>query len=475
MDRQDSWKRTEDMEIDLKDLLYRLCMQWKQIAVTVFVSVILFTGCSYLRRNTEIRTVESEVYELELTEEEEWDVESAVKLNDEIKELEKYLRNSIIMQIDPYNKNKVVMLYSIGSMKGQELQKITESYLNFIVNGGAAEKLKKADSASWKMDIKYLSELVTAYQKTYSLPYQAVVQDTADDIPAEAVFYVEITGKNEQQAWNLAMDMQSVLKSHSVEIKKMAGSHKLTLLSIEKGVQTDGVLQTQQNEKRNLLTASRQNLKGMTDAFHNVQMEKFQDISGIESSLEKTENGHAGFSIKSILIVIAGSIFIYCCVYGCIYLFRDTIKSPGEIKRLYLFPFFGSMHLKKKTGRAGSRHFAAYQKKQEQEMMQMLGRVKLSCKKQGITKICMASDYSFSSQEKDCIAEMTDKLRQCGIDMITVDNVNRNAALWDSVVEAGSVLVACRIGVTTHRAIDEEMSFYQENGMEVLGAAAWIL
>ena len=282
MDRQDSWKRTEDMEIDLKDLLYRLCMQWKQIAVTVFVSVILFTGCSYLRRNTEIRTVESEVYELELTEEEEWDVESAVKLNDEIKELEKYLRNSIIMQIDPYNKNKVVMLYSIGSMKGQELQKITESYLNFIVNGGAAEKLKKADSASWKMDIKYLSELVTAYQKTYSLPYQAVVQDTADDIPAEAVFYVEITGKNEQQAWNLAMDMQSVLKSHSVEIKKMAGSHKLTLLSIEKGVQTDGVLQTQQNEKRNLLTASRQNLKGMTDAFHNVQMEKFQDISGIE-------------------------------------------------------------------------------------------------------------------------------------------------------------------------------------------------
>jgi len=223
MDRQDSWKRTEDMEIDLKDLLYRLCMQWKQIAVTVFVSVILFTGCSYLRRNTEIRTVESEVYELELTEEEEWDVESAVKLNDEIKELEKYLRNSIIMQIDPYNKNKVVMLYSIGSMKGQELQKITESYLNFIVNGGAAEKLKKADSASWKMDIKYLSELVTAYQKTYSLPYQAVVQDTADDIPAEAVFYVEITGKNEQQAWNLAMDMQSVLKSHSVEIKKNGG------------------------------------------------------------------------------------------------------------------------------------------------------------------------------------------------------------------------------------------------------------
>ena len=87
MDRQDSWKRTEDMEIDLKDLLYRLCMQWKQIAVTVFVSVILFTGCSYLRRNTEIRTVESEVYELELTEEEEWDVESAVTLNDEIKEL----------------------------------------------------------------------------------------------------------------------------------------------------------------------------------------------------------------------------------------------------------------------------------------------------------------------------------------------------------------------------------------------------
>lgn len=474
MEKQDSWKRTQDMEIDLKDVLYRICLQWKQIAAVALCAMIFFTGYSYLGRNAGMNPAESETNEPELTKEEEWEVASAVKLQNEIDELEKYLNNSIIMQIDPYNKTKIVMLYSIDSGSGQKLQRITESYLNFIVNGGAAGELKETDSSSWGMDKKYLSELITAYQKTYSLPYQAVVENTAQNMPSETMICVEITGKDEQQAWELAADMQSVLKRHYAEIENMAGRHKLTLASIEKGVQSDSVLQTQQHEKRTLLSANRQNLKAMTDSFNKTQRKEYQEISGMESSLEEAEKEPCGISVKSVLLVLLGSVFAYCCLFVCIYLFQDTVKSAEEIKRLYAFPFYGSMHLNEKRGWLESRSPAACQNKAEQEMIQVLGRIKLACRKRGIAKICMIFDDSFTGREKECVEEMTRKLGQCGIAMTAVENINRNTALWDSMTQIGSVFIVFRFGTTTHQSIDEEMRFCQENDIKVAGAAAWI-
>ena len=44
MESQYSWKRTEDTEIDLTDLLYRLCVQWKRIAVCALAFALVFGG-----------------------------------------------------------------------------------------------------------------------------------------------------------------------------------------------------------------------------------------------------------------------------------------------------------------------------------------------------------------------------------------------------------------------------------------------
>ena len=55
--------------------------------------------------------------------------------------------------------------------------------------------------------------------------------------------------------------------------------------------------------------------------------------------------------------------------------------------------------------------------------------------------------------------------------MILGENAAGNVAVWDEMTEVGVVLVVCKIDTTTHKAIDEEMSFYQENNLQVLGAA----
>ena len=68
---------------------------------------------------------------------------------------------------------------------------------------------------------------------------------------------------------------------------------------------------------------------------------------------------------------------------------------------------------------------------------------------------------------------MAEQLQAWGIQTLIAENASGDTALWDTLAETGNVLLVCRIGTTTHRMIDDEMSFYQENGIAVIGAMAF--
>ena len=111
----------------------------------------------------------------------------------------------------------------------------------------------------------------------------------------------------------------------------------------------------------------------------------------------------------------------------------------------------------------------------EQEKAQILNRVRLACKNQEITRLCIVSDFSFDEQEKACIADLAEQLNSWGIETLVTENAGRETAAWDTLADVGQVLMVCRIGTTTHRMVDEEMSFYQENDIAVLGAVVFAI
>ena len=69
MNVQDSWKRTDETEIDLADLLKRLCMRWKQILICALASAVLAGGYGYVKNSVKIQDAQTAA-ETELTEEE---------------------------------------------------------------------------------------------------------------------------------------------------------------------------------------------------------------------------------------------------------------------------------------------------------------------------------------------------------------------------------------------------------------------
>ena len=484
MDGQYSWKRTEEIQIDLADLLRQLCMQWKQILLCALAAAMLIGGYGYVKNKStaQVQNVDA-AQDIELTPEEEQSVQAAVQLYEEVTGLEQYLENSLLMRIDPYHKQKAYMLYSIEQADRRNVQKITESYLSFVLNGGAADALHKY-SKKWDMDKSYLTEIMTAYQKVYSFPYQITVDDALEhNVQTESVFYVELAGLDEMMAESLADDMKAVLKEHSEKVKKQAGSHRLRLIAAESTAVIDSSLQAQQHDKRTQLTANYTNLKSMTDTFSDKQLalyrsesESADDNAEEQTEAEKLEESPVEkkvlFHVKYMILGFMGGIVLYSCVFSLIYLFRDTLKNVKELKDYYTFPFYGVIALNKNSRRKSARLKSAASDTQE-DCSQVLSRIKLTCKKQGIVKFCMASDFTFHAREKECIESMTKQLEDFGIHTSVVENAGRGADLWDTLIEMENILMVYRMGETTHRMIDDAMRFYKENDISVMGAVAF--
>ncbi len=482
MDETYSWKRKEEIGIDVPDLLYCLCRQWKRMIVCALASAVLLGAYGWIKgRNKPSAAMYGMEDEIELTDAEEQGVADAVRLESEIRGLETYLDNSILMQIDPYHKAKYIMLYGIDSAQRQELPRITESYLNFVSNGGAADALGESGK-SWKMDKSYLAELITAYQKTYSSPYQIAIDAAGDhSILSESLFYVEVAGKNAKDAEKIALDMQGILEEYFAVVKKTAGNHRLTLLNSMESIVADSGLQSQQHDKKMLLSSNRTNRKTMTDAFSQEQMAVYQAAVGLEEGQERTEEGleaaasdTGGFRVKYILFGFVGGIFVYCCIFLGWYVLCDTVKSLDEMDALYTFPVYGGILLEDSALKKGRMAFGARQDAYGHTQEQVCKRIQLACRKQGVAALYMAFDFALRTEEKECLERMAQKLAGWGIAVKMAPGISTDTSGWDEMAESGNVLMILKAGLTTHRMVDEAMGFYGENGIHVVGAAVFL-
>lgn len=483
MNKQYFWTGTEDIEIDLTDLLHRLSMKWKQIAVCALVSAVILGGYGWMKNREAAEMAETEIaQEAALKETEKQAVEDAVRLENETRELETYLNHSVLMQLDPYHKVKYIMLYGIDHASRQELPKITESYLNFALNGGAADAL--LESGRWNMDKSCLEELIAAYQKTYSFPYQIIVGESADSsMPSESVFYIEIIGKNARTAKKMALDMEKVMKEYSSEVKKTVGNHSLQLVSSEESMIFDSGLQAQQRDKKAQLVSSQANLRTMIESFSKEQMAVYREAVSVkdgdsradeylmEKEAESDEN--PGNSIIYILFGMIGGAFVYCGIFSCWYIFSDTVKNPDEMKRLYTIPVYGEI-FPDNHGIEKSRAIPGIQRDTYgKTAVQALNRIRFVCRKREVRKIYAAADFTLSEAENQCLKNMAEKLQEWGICMEVPESVSSDSEVWDSMDETGNILIVCRMGVTTHRMIRNTMNFCLENGIAVMGAVVF--
>lgn len=467
MDRTDSYKKTEDLEIDLIDMVRSFCRKWKQIMACALAGMVLLGGYGYLKNRNADVTGEEVIEETELTDEERLGVAEAVQLKKENDEIEEYVKSSILMQADAYHKDSVILQYCIHATDIHTLPKAVESYSAFLTYGQAAEAVQK-DSSFRSIKTLYLAELISSWQTADS--QNGMIIDRSQDREAEKILYVEVTGKDEKMAQQLAQAVKKSLEEYTPSVKKTCGSHRLTLLNEIKRTRADSTLLSQQREKRELLKTGRANLKAMTDGLSKMQKMAYVEETGTEKEEEPEiiTGSDMGSVLKYIIFGLCAGVFAYGCVFVCLYLLRNAIRSENEFQSYYKVPLYGSMSVKKTAGRGKAS--VSGRVGDETGLEQMLGRIRLACKKQGIEKLCLAAEFSAGTKEQAVLESISKQLQDWGIHAVMGKVPDSDISQWDMLEEAGTVLLVCSIGETTYSMVNHAMEFYLENDFGVMGA-----
>lgn len=468
MNRNCSWKKSQELEIDLTEMIKGFCRQWRLILLCALAAAVLAGGYGFFRNKSIQNGLEmSEPKEDSLDWEEQNMAEEAAELAVQVNEMHEYLNESILMQVNPYQCSYAVSLYSIDGVTGLNQTKVVENYLNFLTNGGVIDALKQYNKKTWGMESRFLGELISAWYKTGGTN-QSDINSGADGLTAAPVLYVQVTGKDSRMVRCLAEDIQAVLKDYSVSVKKTCGRHKLELVSHEESVKTDRNLQALQNEKKSAFKTDTANLKAITDAFSREQWNVYEKISGVQKQKDEitvADHTNEEVSYKFVLLGFIGGAFVFFVIYAGWYVLHDTIKSPGEFRSYYTIPLYGSIlfHDSRKK-KKGQKDIHA------KEAEKVLNRLKIVCANKEISKISLSADFILDSQEQKCVQGMAEQIRAWGIEASVIENIREDSAGWSTAAESGTILMLCRTGTTTRRIIDEEMEVCLENGIKVIGA-----
>lgn len=104
-----------EQEIKLIELFWEILFAWRQVFCLAIIIAILVSGMKYLFDNRAYRIAQNgEIeQEAEFTAEEEEQIEEARIMMKRIEDYQKYLNESALMQIDPYEKPVVELQYYV--------------------------------------------------------------------------------------------------------------------------------------------------------------------------------------------------------------------------------------------------------------------------------------------------------------------------------------------------------------------------
>ena len=165
-----------EIDIELKDLFFEFLRKWRLIVCCALIGGIVLGAVAFAadvkRANTPVvPNVEVEVEEdvtAELNIDELEEVISAVQLKAQIDAKSQYISKSILMQINPFSTDKVILEYKIS---GADAQTALNSYQIWIENGGFLNE-DVADEEKI-----YIGELVTADASGETFMVQVLHQD----------------------------------------------------------------------------------------------------------------------------------------------------------------------------------------------------------------------------------------------------------------------------------------------------------
>lgn len=313
---------TYEQEINLKDLLFFILHRWRPIIAAAVILAVLLGGYKFGKGMQEQQDAShiaeiQESYDQAVNEYEqaksgyERDIEG---LTAKIDYEEKYQENSLLLQIDPYNKwvasadifvktENTSMQPGAGILPADPADSVVKAYASAIGNGSFLMPLAEKKNT----DISYLKELIS------------VTPDYEGN-----VLEVSVSAPDEQGAREILDLVLENLNSMNEEVQRKLGAHSIAVMNENVGTVTDPMFADAQNEKSNDLTNIHKTLEESQKALKALKKPERPDTL---SKMGTVKSGIKYGVLGGVLGAFASAFF------ACIaFVMKQTVYSPEELK-----------------------------------------------------------------------------------------------------------------------------------------------
>lgn len=476
-------EKRREIDIEFRDVCLEFLRRWRIIVISAVVFAIVFGAVQYrkdyIKANTPTPVQEEvkeptleEVYS-DLNKDEMERVIVAVQLAASIDARSLYMNESVLMSINPYSEDTVILQYFI---EGDSSENIAESYKNFI-NSGSVLTMVRENFESDLSD-EYLAELIT------------VNEDTTNKTDN---FSVKIVYDNADTVQSLADAVQASLEKYRDKLNQNGQAHSLVLVNEAKAVVVDTDLAEKQDRYANDTLDEQKNLASIKSDMNTNQLRALidleKDIFQWNSATDNQENEQSGESntvekltvhinVTQVLIgVVIGLIFAMSYIFFS-YLATGKIRNKEEINNFYNTRVLGEVTLQTEEKRKAfsvidnvvkKLEYVGQKKLTVEEQIEMIvSNIYLSNQQDDNKKICVTGSVIENISEK-LLDMLEEELTAKNIEVVRAETIAYHSEALITAAEIGKVVLIEEKRTSYYREIVKEMQLCKENNIGLLG------
>ena len=461
----------KEREVSLYELLWNIVFSWRRILLCAVIFAILAGAVRYagdwktyqtLQKSSSAEEPETD----EFTEEELVEIEDAKAIQEAMDENRDYLENSILMNVDPYAENVLVLQYYVDSdyqfnytsdNSGDYTSSVVTAYGDYVKSGKVAEKI--VDTLGLDCEPRYMEELISSVWS-----YQ------------DEIFSIEVIYPDENTLNEMIEVITDEMEGQVDRINQTIGSHTLKLLSSEIMLKTDSELASRQKAIQDIITSYRTQLTSLKASMTEEQLAQLTNEKVSDEGNEEEPAVTAvrpSVSVKYIVLGVLAGIFLGVVWVVCKVLFTNRLQFANDLTNLYGLRSFGSYRTEKKRFVVDAFLWKLKTRKekkltQEEYLDIICANLELICKSANISRLylCGTVMEQIGAKLPESIA---DKLKGAGIDVLCGNDVRYDMRSLRDMKEVGNAVLLEQVGVSGYQEIEKELKVLQEQQVEILG------
>lgn len=485
--------RDVEKVISLRELFWQIVMAWRFWIISGIIFAVLISGMHYVKG---MKTYHAEVAQQkaaeeleELTEEVEassstdftkdelQQIQDAKSIKKAMEKSRKYLKNSVLMNIDPYQEKALVLQYYIDSdyswninenIESDYTSAVTAAYAEYVKSGAITSKIKK--ELGLDLDERYIEELIS-------------VDELEAEVKSNSILSVQVVYTDEETLNEMAAVVENCIEGQTSVISDTVGSHTLKLLSENVVTQTDSELAAQQSVAQTQLSNYRNQLNALTNVMSEEQLAEL-DITVAADTLEEGEEADTdvvvqapptkpSYSIKYLILgFLVGVLLVVLWVCAKV-IFSSTLQNSEELSDLYGVRLLGCIRKEEKVSKVDEFLLNLKNRKRKKISREaseniLISNLELACRAENIQKIFLTGT-EIEHVEKAWITAFTEKMQNVGIEVVYGENVCYSAAALREAVEIGTAVLLEQSNQSIYDEISKEMKMLKEQNVRILG------